>query len=473
MKRSSLILAIALALFAVPALGGQNLYVLNQGDDNVTVIDTWSGVVLGDFRVKSPARDLDAAHRSDFVVIAGKNDITWLHSANGYQRVDLQLVFGGNESVAIGLSPDDRYVYVAQTDPDNVFRVDLQHSDTLSCLERADGDCDLNSRAQLQLNTGVRDPVHMAVCDDGVVYLVGVTGEVSRHEPTSNGFSSLAIPAPRPADPRGIACTPDNGVVIMSGDRVLTEVLPGSSPVVNHYRNMPVADPGRIDVDPRRFGRDYQVLLTDRASGEIVRVENAALVERFALKGAAGQPLPWAVTAAANGMLGTANQGVDGATILYQWWAQLPRPTGARPIDADFGPVQGAAVEADPYNLEFVYGAGNSNSASQNMFLRSSGTSTLVIARVEIRGSADFSVKSDGCTGRSLAPGQTCSLSIGFSNPGTHGGPAYPNFNADLRVSHNGNPTAVNDFPLKAISFKQYIEQQIGSPAYAEEPFLK
>ena len=59
MQRNILALAISLAMIAAPAVAGQKLYVLNEGDSTVTVIDSWTGAVLGDFRTKSNVRDLD------------------------------------------------------------------------------------------------------------------------------------------------------------------------------------------------------------------------------------------------------------------------------------------------------------------------------------------------------------------------------------------------------------------------------
>ena len=77
-----------------------------------------------------------------------------------------------------------------------------------------------------------------------------------------------------------------------------------------------------------------------------------------------------------------------------------------------------------------------------------------------------FSVTDRGCRNQALAPGDTCMVSIEF-NPGSNGGaPAYPNLNAVVRVTHNGNPTSVTDFPLKAIHFKQYLKQ-MEQPEYA------
>jgi hypothetical protein len=452
-------------MIAAPAVAGQKLYVLNEGDSTVTVIDSWTGAVLGDFRTKSNVRDLDAAHLSEFVVIAGNNDIGWLHSVNNYQQIDLQFGPGtsGNKSTAIGLSPDDQYVYLAQTDPDAVYRVDLQRGAIQDCLERGpndDHDCYIPSGAVLNLDPKVTEPLHMAVCDDGAVYLVGASGQVARHEQGSRYFELLAIPQPVPDDPRGIACTADSGVFIMSGDRVLTELSSGARPAVTHYTGLPVADPGRIDVDPRRFGRSFQVLLSDRDSGEIVRWQDAMVIERIKLwpDSSGNRRLPWAVTANASGWLGTANQGSDGGMILYQPWGQLPRGTGRQPIDVDFGPVLGAAVEADPYSLEFVYGVSGSSSSAQVMKLRSSGTSQLTISRLEINGSSGFTIKRENCIGQTLAPGQTCDVTIGFA-ASTSGAPAYANFNADLQVTHNGSPTYINDFPLKAIHIKQYLAE--------------
>jgi len=482
MQRSILALSISLALIAGPAMAGQKLYVQNQGNSTLTVIDSWTGVVLGDFPTKTNVRDLDAAHHAEFVVIAGGSDLGLAHSANNYRRMDLQFRNAGLNSTAVGLSPDDRYIYLAQTDPDWVYRVDLGWGGWFQddCLGKGPDDhhdCPISDSAILELDPQVADPLHMAVCDDGAVYVVGASGQVARHEASSNGFGRLGV-APAPDDPRGIACTPDNGVFIMSGDRILTELSAGPNPVVTAHTNIPVADPGRIDVDPRHFRGGFQVLLTDRDSGEIVRFQNGAVIERIALwpDKFGNRRLPWAVTASAHGWLGTANQGVEGATILYQSWAQLPRGNGPQPIDADFGPVLGAAVEANPHSLEFVYGVGGSSGGSrQTMELRSTGTSDLNIASLQIDGDRAFTIAGHNCTNGPLAPGQTCDVTIEFANPGGNGAPGYAHFRADLRVTHNGTQIFMNDFPLQAIHFKEYLAEleKSGLSAQEEDFYLR
>ncbi len=479
MKRNGMILSLCTLLFAAPALAGQKLYVLNEGNNSLTVIDSWTGAVLGDFNTKSNPRDIDAAHHAEFVVIAGSNDLGLAHSQKGYQRMDLQFRNAGSNSTAIGLSPDDRYIYLAQTDPDRVYRIDLLWGGWFQdgCMDMdlsVSHDCNIDDDALYVIDPRITDPLHMAVCDDGAVYVVGTNGEVARYT-QATGFLTLRV-SPAPRDPRGIACSPDNGVFIMAGDRTLVELGSGSSPAVTAYPDLPISDPGRIDVDPRRMGQSFQVVLTDREAGELVRVQDGRVVQRLPLwpDGNGNQRLPWAVTANDAGWLGTANQGSDGGMILYTAWAQLPRGNGPQPIDADFGPVLGAAVQADPFSLEFIYGVGGSQSGAQVMQLRSSGTAPLVISRLEITRSSDFSIVREDCTGRSLAPGQTCEVTIAFTNPGGNGAPGHPHFSGDLRVHHNGSPIYINDFPLKAIHFKEYLAGlEEGELSFVEEPGLE
>ncbi|MDJ0850406.1 MAG: hypothetical protein QNK04_18700 [Myxococcota bacterium] len=454
MKRIAIVAGL-LALLASAAPAEQLAYVLNEDSRDVTIFDLDSGSLLGHFRTKSNPRDLEPSRDGQFVVVAANNDITILASPN-YARVDLLLTNGGSGSSSVGLSPDDSTVYVAQEFDDVVFSVDLQHPDTQACIANETEDCYLHSNAQEIYYLPINDPLHLTVCDDGAVTVVGRSGHVARLMPGSSVFDPITVPVPLPEEPRGIDCAPDNEVWISSQNGApLTMIGPGASPVVHHFQGFSLQDAGRVAVDPRMIGTFYTVLVTDRGTGEILFVENGAVRNRLSPSNGS---TPFGVAASATGFVVAADQDPDSAMVRDANWAQSHQSVQERPIDSGIGPVAGPAVEATPHELQFSYFQANGVwTAPKTMTLESTGTWPLVISGISVPlGGSNFQIVSQNCTNRTLQVGDSCEVQVRFRPTGYW---LYGTYSGTLRVQHNGIPTSTNDFRLRGLHAVDFIRR--------------
>src|SRR5918912_409653 len=77
------------------------------------------------------------------------------------------------------------------------------------------------------------------------------------------------------------------------------------------------------------------------------------------------------------------------------------------------------AVALSPTSLTFGAQAIGTTSAPQSITVANTGNAGLFIASAAVRNTLEFTEVSDGCSGLTLAPGTSCSVSITFSPTGT------------------------------------------------------
>jgi Putative Ig domain/Abnormal spindle-like microcephaly-assoc'd, ASPM-SPD-2-Hydin len=78
-------------------------------------------------------------------------------------------------------------------------------------------------------------------------------------------------------------------------------------------------------------------------------------------------------------------------------------------------PASAPAVAFSPTSLTFAAQAIGTTSAPQSITVTNTGNAGLFISSAAVRNTLDFTQVSDGCSGLTLAPGTSCSVSITFS----------------------------------------------------------
>lgn len=78
-------------------------------------------------------------------------------------------------------------------------------------------------------------------------------------------------------------------------------------------------------------------------------------------------------------------------------------------------PASAPAVAFTPTSLTFAAQAIGTTSAPQSITVTNTGNAGLFISSAAVRNTLDFTQVSDGCSGLTLAPGTSCSVSITFS----------------------------------------------------------
>src|ERR671927_1068321 len=82
-------------------------------------------------------------------------------------------------------------------------------------------------------------------------------------------------------------------------------------------------------------------------------------------------------------------------------------------------PAAAPAVSFTPTSLTFPAQAIGTTSAPQSITVTNTGNAGLFINSAAVRNTLEFTEVSDGCSGVTLAPGTSCSVSITFSPTGT------------------------------------------------------
>lgn len=464
--RTALAIHAALALVAAiarPAAAGQWAWVLSQQERTYFAIDveTGRGVPFSGVRTHSSPVDLVVSRDGDVYVAAG-DEATIHRETNPGDRIDLHFSTGGYRSEGVALSRAEDTLYVLQTGSlatgsGVLLEVPLGDPVVAGCISAYTKDCYLASTSATLHNLPLTHPRFVATSPTtGVVFAVDATGHVASFDPRTGTSALIPLGAhPAPADPGGLAVSPDGLVAITgnpaSGPPVLTLISPGTFLHIETVA-LPVSEAGGVAFDARRRPDGYPVVVGDANDSAIVEVRWGIPGSRRSTGGRGTHPIDLVVNH--RGVVVTVNEDDSVATIFPSHVEKVQGSLESQLVAVALEPpFRDPHVAADPYELYWNYSTFHQWLGARTTMLRNVGEGTLEISKLEILGfdARNFTLVSESCTNTTLAAGDACPVEIDFQAGALSGLRLNDHtYRGRLRVTSNDAPL---DLPLTGEHF--------------------